>query len=380
MANGCYRFAVYSPPGPGKWVLSACSYPQQCICEWLPQFAVYQLLILANGCYRLALISSHAFKIAAINLRFTPYLVLANGCYQCTCTCISVLANGCQQFVAYSIPCLSKWVISICNCPQPSIAVYSLPCLSKWCYHFTVFRSTVLVNGFYQFAVNLLPCHSKGVLSNRSPAQQCMANGCYQFPMSQLPYFSKWVLSICIYPQQVFRNCCYQFTVSSLPSLSKWVLPIYMHMHQCIGKWLLVICGLFAALSQQKGAFSCNFINLQLSTTMFCKWLLPICSVLVTLSQQIDAMNLQLICRRIISNWGYPLAHSMPGTQMHAINLQPILDLGNSKWLLSFCSLSAASCWQLGATNLHCIRSLCQQTGVLNLQLIRYLVPTNGGL
>ena len=157
--------------------------------------------------------------MVASSLWLIQYPVLANGWYQFAIVRNQVLQSiGCLVLAngAITLQCSVApywWMVSI------NLQLICCLVIAKGCYQIAVLRNNV-----WRMVATNFQCLSYLTL----------ANGCYRSAFTR---------------SSVFRKCCYQFTVSSLPSLNKWVLPIYMHMHQCIGKWLLVICGLFAGLS-----------------------------------------------------------------------------------------------------------------------------------
>ena len=117
-------------------------------------FAIIRSNVLTNGCCCLHyLVSANAWpaamheQLVTTNVQLIQCTVVANGCYRFAVICDNMLANGCYKF-----------------------AVYPLPCLNKWCYQFAVSRSNVLANGYYQIANCLLPCFSNGCYQLEFPA------------------------------------------------------------------------------------------------------------------------------------------------------------------------------------------------------------------
>ena len=134
--------------------------------------------VLADGCYQFAVSTTPYWQIVPINLEFIVH--------------INVLANGYCQFAVCSLPCISKWLISIGSFPQQCLGewlpstcilfanlcwqrvlpihnfrrqmvagnVRFIHCilLAYGCYQRTVFHSNVSASGSYQLAVYSLPC------------------------------------------------------------------------------------------------------------------------------------------------------------------------------------------------------------------------------
>ena len=101
-----------------KWMLSMCSYPQQCIRHYCYEFAAWSILCIgkwlpsicsirsnipANGrfqhnrCYQFAVLCSKLLAHRYFELSAGLLPVLTNGCYLLAVTCVNAIANRYYQ-------------------------------------------------------------------------------------------------------------------------------------------------------------------------------------------------------------------------------------------------------------------------------------------
>ena len=189
--------------------------------------------VLADGCYQFAVSTTPYWQIVPINLEFIVH--------------INVLANGYCQFAVCSLPCISKWLISIGSFPQQ--------CLGEW------LPSTCILfaNLCWQ---RVLPIHNF-----------TSANGCWQCAVYSLHSPGIWVLSTYSFPQQCIRE--WELSICGLfaPLYVKWLLWICSYPQQCISKWLRAInLQLPGVLSQQMGAINLRSIRYLVSANGCCQF------------------------------------------------------------------------------------------------------------
>ena len=115
------------------------------------------------------------------------------------------------EFAASSIPCHSKWLLSIWSYPQQ--------CISKRLLPTTVCGYFVIANGRYQLAVIRSNLFENIAMNLKLTRCFVLANGCYQWAVIR---------------SNVLANGCYQFAVNCQQCISEWLLWISDCLPPCI--------------------------------------------------------------------------------------------------------------------------------------------------